>query len=400
MTSPRTVAIFARLSLCAGAIAGSLIFSSRSPGALIVAADNAANAPYTTWDPADNGGFGWGSGWTFRNQSNTALTTTSGSRGWFVGTSLSNNSPSGSDSNADGDINTPNPAGRAWGVYSNATDQVYAIRPFQSALTVGQTLRWSMDNGAVASGGVVGLRLLSNAADINSRVFETRFVGGDSNYTVVASPSNITSTIPFSREGLQFEYTLTGASTFSLKILRLSTGATQTITGTNSAAGSVVALAFKNQFAGAGSDANGYLNSISITNQNIPATVDNHEVFNVMANDPGNNPVTHTFNATNPDGDSLTWSGFAFASYMPAYGGNGAGPIVAATFDTGTQAFSWNTTGSPRGIYVWNVGVSDGEASDQGTITVHVTAVPEPSIALLCGLAIFGLTGVVRHRGG
>jgi hypothetical protein len=99
---------------------------------------------------------------------------------------------------------------------------------------------------------------------VNSRVFEFRFVGGQSFYTTVDSV-NQTSTIGFTREGLHCEYTLTGPSTFSLEITRLENGVTQTLTGTNVNANSIVALAFKNQFAGSGSAANGYLNNIAIT---------------------------------------------------------------------------------------------------------------------------------------
>jgi hypothetical protein len=376
--------------LLACACFASLFLFSTGTQAAIIASDSAADPVYAAWDPGDNGGSGWGGGWTFRNQSNTVLTTTNSNRGWFVGSSLSNNSPAGSDSNGDGDINSPI-VDRAWGLYSNTTDQVYAIRPFTSALQVGQTVKWDMDNGSVASGQVVGLRFLSNASDINSRLFEARFVGGDSNYTIIGNPNQTTS-IPFSREGLHLEYTLTSPTTYSLSILRLSTGATQTITGSNVSAGSIVALAFKNQFAGSGAGANAYLNNISISTPNVGPTVMDDVINNVMANDPNNNPLLYTFSAIDPDMDPLTWSGFSFASYTPAYGGNGPGPAIAATFDPNTQQFSWNTTGSPRGIYQWVVSASDGQASDEGTLTIHVTEVPEPAsvFMLLVGGIVLG----------
>src|SRR5262245_3088189 len=92
--------------------------------AAAIAIDTASDAAYGDgWQPGDNGGSGWGGGWTFRNQTNVILATTNGSRGWFIGNSINNNS-GGTDSNGDGDINTP--TNKAFGVYSNATDQVYA----------------------------------------------------------------------------------------------------------------------------------------------------------------------------------------------------------------------------------------------------------------------------------
>src|SRR5262245_8252231 len=67
--------------------------------ASLAASDSQADPVYSTWDPGDNGGTGWGGGWTFFNQSNVILTTNNNNRGWFVSSSLNNNSPSGSDSN-------------------------------------------------------------------------------------------------------------------------------------------------------------------------------------------------------------------------------------------------------------------------------------------------------------
>ncbi|MEX2307340.1 MAG: PEP-CTERM sorting domain-containing protein [Pirellulales bacterium] len=83
---------------------------------------------------------------------------------------------------------------------------------------------------------------------------------------------------------------------------------------------------------------------------------------------------------------------------MPAYGGVGSGPANAATFDTNTQQFSWNNLGSPRGVYRWAVTASDGQASDEGTITIHKTTVPEPSTVALCGLAMVSLFALLRRR--
>jgi hypothetical protein len=391
MRSTTIRASAARVSIIAAACGAWLaVFSSTSHAALIVASDNAADAAYNdNWQPGDNGGFGWGGGWTFRNQANAVMTTTNGNRGWFTGNSLNNNNPALSDSNGDGDVNTPTVGGRAWGVYSNTTDVVYAVRPLASPLTVGQKVTWYMDNGNVNTGNVLGVRLISNVNDPNgSRVFESRFVGGQSFYTLFDNANERNTALGFSREGVKVEYTLNTATTYTVKLTRLQSGQTETMTGTNIGANPITGIVFRNSTAGSGSAFDGFFNSISVTDPNNPVTVNDHMIFNVMANDPGNNPVTHNFTATNLDGDPLTWSGFTFGTYTPDYGGSGSGPVVAATFDTNMQVFSWNTTGSPRGIYTWNVNVSDGEASDTGTLTIHVTDVPEPATAAACVVAI------------
>jgi hypothetical protein len=391
-----------RLLTCAGIGAAALVLTASGSHAATIATDNAANAPYTDgWSPGDNGGTGWAGGWTFRNQSNTVLNATNGQRGWFWGDSRGNDNVAG-DTNNDFDINTPSAAdGKAWGLYSNGTtlDQVYAIRPF-SALAVGNTIKWDIDNGNIASTQVVGLRLLTNANDINSRVFEHRFVGGDANYTAFGSPTQTTS-LGFTREGLRVEYTLTTATTYSLKVTRKVDGSSQTITGNNVNGNPIVAIAFKNQFAGSGGASDAFLNNISIMSPNVNPDVQNHTVLNVNASIPG--LVEHTFVGTDADMDTLTWGSFTFGTYTPDYGGGPGGPVQPggsqlATFNPSTREFDWNTVGSPRGIYTWNVTASDGNGgSDVGTITVHVTAVPEPTTLGLLVVAMLGLVSSIRR---
>ena len=396
MISPAKGTGMSRGLLRAAACAASLLLISSGVHAATIATDSAASAIYNDgWQSGDNGGTGWGGGWTFRNGGNAVQTNPGGAFfGVFVGSSLGNNSPANSDSNGDGDINSP-VVNRAWGMYANTSNELYAVRPFAAPLQVGQTVKWDMDNGNVDSTRVVGLRFLSNANDINTRVFEARLVGGDSFYTTIGNP-NQTSTIGFSRQGIHLEYTLTGPSTYSLKITRKENNVTQTMTGTNVNANMINGLAFRDLAAGSGAAFDAYFNNIAITTPNVPPTVIDGAILNVDANDPGT--VMHTFTATDPDLDPLTWSNFQFGTYTPAYGGAGPGPLNAATFNPSDQKFNWNSIGSPRGIYTWNVTASDGQGgSDQGTLTVHVTAVPEPSALALCGLVMTGLVCFSRR---
>src|SRR4051812_12190078 len=90
------------------------IGSGMSASAALLATDNAADAVYNpNWDNGDNGGTGWGGGWT--------LSTSNGNpsnAGHFMGSSTSNadNSDNGNVGGvaSDGDINT---SGTAWGMY-------------------------------------------------------------------------------------------------------------------------------------------------------------------------------------------------------------------------------------------------------------------------------------------
>ena len=245
--------------------------------AVILASDSATDPAYTTgWGPGTNGGSGWGGAWSMVNQTNVAITATNGGRGWFTGNSTGNDNTAG-DTNADGDIGA-----KAWGLFSNTsnvgsppaanTDQIFAVRPLAAMLQIGQTLSFDMDNGNVATSQVVGMRLLSSATDVNTRVFEIRFVGGDANYSLIATP-NAATTVPFTREGVHVDYTLTGSNTFSLKATRLVDGSVFTTTGTNANANSIAAVAFKNQLAGTGATADAYFNNLTLSTVPEPATI-------------------------------------------------------------------------------------------------------------------------------
>lgn len=247
-----------------------LMSCSALRAAVIIASDNASDPAYASgWTSGANGGSGWGGGWSFVNQSNVALGANTSNRGSTIGNSTGNDNTAG-DTNADGDINST--GGKAWGLYSNTTDHAYAVRPLASTLQIGQTIGFDIDNGNIASTQVVGLRLLSNAADITSRVWEFRFVGGDPDYTVIANP-NTTSTMTFTREGVHVDYTLTGASTFTLAARRLVDGATYTLNGTNANANSIAGIAFKNQLAGSGATADAFLNNITVSTVPEPVSL-------------------------------------------------------------------------------------------------------------------------------
>jgi len=157
------------------------------------------------------------------------LGTTGGSgsqNGHFIGNSTNNNacaSPSG-DTNGDNDISL---FGEAWGIYANDGFAADAVRPFGDPVGKGGKVSIHMDNGCVQTGGTVGITLQNSSGNVLAEFY---LVGGDANYTVNdAAVSN--SGVAFTDEGLIVEYTVTGLSTYDLKITRLATGAVTTLTG-------------------------------------------------------------------------------------------------------------------------------------------------------------------------
>lgn len=112
-----------------------------------------------------------------------------------------------------------------------------------------------------------------------------------------------------------------------------------------------------------------------------------------------NKVVATTITAT---GDApITWGNLTNFSYTPGFGALPAAPGLSKqpTWNPATQAFSWDTSGSTRGTYVWNVQATNGVSNDTGSITVEVRTVPEPATLVMIGLAAFGCVGIARRRG-
>jgi hypothetical protein len=122
-------------------------------------------------------------------------------------------------------------------------------------------------------------------------------------------------------------------------------------------------------------------------------SVNSGVINNVNANVPGS--LLYTFTAGNW---ADFWSDFQFVSYTPGLGGSGTGPAIPAAFDPATQKFSWNSVGSSVGTYTWSVKGTNINGSSQGTLTINVTAIPEPASISLFVFAFVALNSCIQRR--
>ena len=222
----------------------SLLFTTNLAFAAIVAADNASDPAYAdAWQSGDNGGSGFGP-WTLSTNNNDPST-----GGQFIGNSSTNGNGSS------GNINTGTPA-RSFGLYANNNDASFATRSFTGgALLPGQAFNLAMDNGFIDSGsvGFVLLDALGNAS------VGFRFQGGDTFYEVVVSTGAVSTTVPFTADGLNVSILLGAADSFTLSI-----------NSNVEYAGTLVATAptqfqIINSHAGSNADHDAFFNNFSVT---------------------------------------------------------------------------------------------------------------------------------------
>jgi hypothetical protein len=101
------------------------------------------------------------------------------------------------------------------------------------------------------------------------------------------------------------------------------------------------------------------------------------------------------------EGDQpITWSGLFFHDFVPLSGHPDGEPFHPASFDVETQYFTWDSSGSPNGIYEWRVTATNQFGSDQGSlfVTFLLPNVPEPSSALLAAILAAVFFARVRRR--
>jgi hypothetical protein len=248
-----------------------MVVLAQSASAVIIASDEADNAPYNDgWQTGDNGGAGFGA-WT--------LTQTSGNidgfNGQFIGTSANNG-----DGTTSPNIDT---SGKAFGEYGNTGNSAVAYRAFGAReMYNSSTFHWAMDNGFIDNGTSVGLTLRNGNANANpgnyntGARFEFLFLGGNSDYEYIDSTGVHDSGIAFRSTGLQLSLQLQGANGYSLIV---SNGDNTALLGTYSgtlegtANSSIDSFAIFNNNAGLGGAHDAFFNSFSVNAVPEPAVV-------------------------------------------------------------------------------------------------------------------------------
>ena len=142
---------------------------------VVIAADSANN--YTRWNNGNNRGYGFGA-WTLSK---------SGNSGYFLD------------------------QGGQWGLWANNGGRAEIERPLSTALGVGQTIGFRMQNRWVTSGGSVGVSL-RNAAD--QTLWSITFTNGHNFYNIAGQ----TNVLAYTTAPIDVELTLTAANTYTARI--------------------------------------------------------------------------------------------------------------------------------------------------------------------------------------
>ena len=178
----------AALPLGVGTNALTVSGTNRSSGLIVLAEDSASNAVYSSWDDGDNGGSGWGGGWTLVKQGVNA--------GHYRATTNDANLSIGN---------------YAWGLWANSGDSAEARRPLGSALAAGDVFELKFDNNWISNGYSVGIAFQNAGL---SNLFEFMFIGGGTNYLINDSTAGRPTGIPWTGDGLILTFELTGAGAY------------------------------------------------------------------------------------------------------------------------------------------------------------------------------------------
>ncbi len=221
------------------------------------ATDDASQSVYGDgWISGDDGGIGWGGGWDLVGGNNAGL---------FIATA-------GANTNLN--IGTT-----AFGMYASGGDLAQASRPLVTPMKIGQTIRVKLENNWISTSNSVGFAL---GNDIES-LFECYFYGGESTYRVTDSLGNRDAGVPWTDQGLEIEFTLTGTTNYTA-VIGGSNIIGNLIERTDK---SIRNIRFWNYSAGVGENYNAYFNDLVVTEDTAGGILqDKVEIYLV---DPNNN---------------------------------------------------------------------------------------------------------------
>ncbi|MGD1848490.1 MAG: HYR domain-containing protein, partial [Salibacteraceae bacterium] len=359
---------------------------------LDIASDTVYNAG---WTSGLNGGAGFGP-WSITAGTNA---------GTFIGNSQNNGATGGVG------INT---GGEAWGMFANTGDSVVAIRSILDSLQVGDKVGIQMDNGFIDNGGNVSFALQNSS---NEDLVRFGFIGGSTNYFVEDSAGLSLTTIPFTDEGLDLTFEITGSSSYALEIIDLATNSTTNVTGTmqNPTGGQTIdGLSLVNNNAGTLSPRDAYFNNLKVcvrlraiidSTRNVACNGDTtgfasvsiaggvapftylwsngataDSIVNVAA---GNYTVTITDANGNTSSDSTTITeptaivaAVVLDSNVSCFGFSDGGATASATGGTGAYTYNWSnsaTTASITGVTAgtYSVTITDAKGcTDSTSVTI------------------------------
>lgn len=197
--------------------------------------------------------------------------------------------------------------GISWGIQQNTGSGIVgdAVRSLPGgALSAGQSLQVSLQNGNVDTGGTVGISL-QDAGGNNAAEFY--FVGGQSNYTLNdATGSNQIAGFGFTNTGVRLSLTMHTATTFTLTATKVVGGATVTLSGSTISGRSIQRIRFFNFQGGNGLSNNCYFNSLSV--QGADDNASNYTAW-ITGSDGGQRALSN-----GPTGNGSTYAGATTAT--------------------------------------------------------------------------------------
>jgi hypothetical protein len=151
----------------------------------------------------------------------------------------------------------------AWGLFASAGEVADAVRPLAAPIQAGDTIRLSIDNGFVDTGGVVGFGLQNSAGE---NLLEVYFAGGDSFFKRNDAGGAVDTATGFTSDGFDIEIVMTSATEYSATMTIVG-GTTDTFSGTLSSptgGQQITQLRFFNFNAGTGSTNDFYFNKLQV----------------------------------------------------------------------------------------------------------------------------------------